>query len=195
MATSQISFDSALSAQDESASSEPALSGSTRNEDVIEVIQNSKRFEQSSTLCFLPLVHPAVQEQATTNEVTQVRRRPIPRKGHTKSRRGCFGCKRKKIKCQETRPKCGNCQKTGMLCEYPTSMFDLPTTRPITQPQSTPTVFSITDMRFFHHFLVRGYPHLPPKGDSIWTLQIPAYAYEVNAVRQSVISFAHFDLV
>ncbi|QDS68130.1 hypothetical protein FKW77_010264 [Venturia effusa] len=49
--------------------------------------------------------------------VVRVRNKPIPRKGHTKSRRGCFNCKRRKIKCQETQPACGNCEKAGIY-EY-----------------------------------------------------------------------------
>lgn len=46
-------------------------------------------------------------------------RRPIPRKGHTKSRRGCFNCKRRKVKCCESHPTCAHCKKAGLLCEYP----------------------------------------------------------------------------
>ncbi|RWA04728.1 hypothetical protein EKO27_g10380 [Xylaria grammica] len=43
----------------------------------------------------------------------------LERRGHTKSRRGCYNCKRRRIKCQETRPSCGHCVKTGLKCEYP----------------------------------------------------------------------------
>jgi hypothetical protein len=115
-----------------------------------------------------------------------LRRRPIPRKGHTKSRRGCFNCKKRKIKCQETRPMCGNCDKSGIPCQYPKALHSAPSPisvsvpSPIMQPQATPTVFSMVDMRYFHHFLVRAYPHLPVGSDSIWTLQIPAYAHKVS---------------
>ncbi|KAI1873447.1 hypothetical protein JX265_005069 [Neoarthrinium moseri] len=41
------------------------------------------------------------------------------RRGHTKSRRGCYNCKRRRIKCQETHPACGHCIKMGLQCEYP----------------------------------------------------------------------------
>ncbi|EJT80084.1 hypothetical protein GGTG_00089 [Gaeumannomyces tritici R3-111a-1] len=47
------------------------------------------------------------------------RRRPIPRKGHTKSRRGCFNCKKRKVKCTEGLPECDHCQRLGLICEYP----------------------------------------------------------------------------
>jgi hypothetical protein len=110
--------------------------------------------------------------------VVPLRRRPIPRKGHTKSRRGCFTCKKRKIKCQETRPMCGNCEKAGMTCEYP-SPPTIASPVPIIQLQSTPTVFSIKDMQFFHHFLIKAYPHLPVGADHLWTIDIPAVAHEV----------------
>ena len=64
----------------------------------------------------------------------------LGRKTHTKSRRGCSNCKRRRIKvarappfhickvpaslipgfqCSETLPACGYCVKKGMRCEYP----------------------------------------------------------------------------
>jgi hypothetical protein len=130
--------------------------------------------------------------QTAENGMGQVivphRRKPTPRKGHTKSRLGCSSCKRRKIKCQETKPSCGHCVKGGIKCEYPTLSYESSISRvpltviatsPIMQPQSTPVVFSMKDMQFFHHFLVRAYPHLPVGADKTWTMQIPAYAQEV----------------
>ncbi|KAL2143954.1 hypothetical protein VTI28DRAFT_9784 [Corynascus sepedonium] len=112
---------------------------------------------------------------------TKVRRRPIPRKGHTKSRRGCFNCKRRKVKCQETRPECSNCIRIGLDCEYPDSQprqlvvrSSLPVgplagvPSPLAPLESTPTLFTPADMRLFHHFLVAAYPPLPIRGDDVW---------------------------
>lgn len=104
-----------------------------------------------------------------------IRRKPIPRKGHTKSRRGCLNCKRRKVKCQETQPECENCTRIGLVCAYPDA-------RPrsakeaalalIASPAApladSPTMFSYTDLRFFHHFLVAGYPPLPLMGEELW---------------------------
>lgn len=108
--------------------------------------------------------------------VVAVRRRPIPRKGHTKSRRGCFNCKRRKVKCQENRPECSNCARIGLGCEYPDapsrlyvaadSLAVVPS--PHAPLQSTPTLFTASDMRFFHHFLVSAYPPLPIRGEDLW---------------------------
>lgn len=112
--------------------------------------------------------------------VARVRNKPIPRKGHTKSRRGCFNCKRRKIKCQETQPACGNCEKAGIVCEYPRIVQQQQAeTSVIRQPQATNAAFSMTDMRLFHHFIVRAYPHLPVGADAVWTLEVPAFAHEV----------------
>jgi hypothetical protein len=113
--------------------------------------------------------------------VVRVRNKPMPRKGHTKSRKGCYSCKKRKVKCQETLPVCGNCKKAEVTCEYPRiSQQHMPLPSPINQPQSTPTVFSMADMRLFHHFMVRAYPHLPVGADEIWKLKIPAFAHEVS---------------
>lgn len=34
--------------------------------------------------------------------------------------------------------------------------------------QSTPTLFSMEDLRFFQHFLFNAYPPLPIGGEMIW---------------------------
>jgi hypothetical protein len=72
---------------------------------------------------------PSSDSPSTTpddqNEVgSWVRRKPIPRKGHTKSRRGCFNCKRRRIKCNEKHPDCNHCIKAGLQCEYPLNIIN-----------------------------------------------------------------------
>ncbi|KAK1776265.1 hypothetical protein QBC45DRAFT_220596 [Copromyces sp. CBS 386.78] len=41
------------------------------------------------------------------------------RRSHRKSRKGCLECKRRHIKCDETRPRCINCQTVERDCSYP----------------------------------------------------------------------------
>ncbi|KAK7421083.1 hypothetical protein QQX98_002441 [Neonectria punicea] len=41
-----------------------------------------------------------------------------PRRSHKKSRAGCRRCKNRKIKCDEVHPRCGNCAKHGVLCDF-----------------------------------------------------------------------------
>ncbi|VEU24288.1 DEKNAAC105601 [Brettanomyces naardenensis] len=40
------------------------------------------------------------------------------RRFHRKSRRGCATCKRRRVKCDEAKPICGNCQRIGLDCVY-----------------------------------------------------------------------------
>ncbi|KAG5926980.1 hypothetical protein E4U42_002758 [Claviceps africana] len=41
-----------------------------------------------------------------------------PRRSHKKSRAGCHRCKTRKIKCDEVHPRCGNCAKHGVACDF-----------------------------------------------------------------------------
>ncbi|KAI0007057.1 hypothetical protein F4779DRAFT_629378 [Xylariaceae sp. FL0662B] len=41
-----------------------------------------------------------------------------PRRSHKKSRAGCRRCKARKIKCDEVHPRCGNCAKHGVPCDF-----------------------------------------------------------------------------
>ncbi|CAI7595894.1 unnamed protein product [Penicillium glandicola] len=43
------------------------------------------------------------------------------RRPHRKSRHGCVECKRRRVKCDETRPSCINCSKRHAECEYGSS--------------------------------------------------------------------------
>lgn len=165
--------------------SSPGLTDATTLEDSSD--SSSSRFtpeQGESTMIGLQPSDSWLSAQCKPPSATLVKRRPIPRKGHTKSRRGCFSCKKRKIKCQETKPKCENCQKVGVLCEYPKPAVysPVPSASPAShvQLQSTPTVFSIRDMQLFHHFLVRAYPTLPVGADTVWTMEIPKVAHEVR---------------
>lgn len=46
------------------------------------------------------------------------RTRSSPRRTHTKSRLGCIACKRRRIKCDEVTPACGQCRDKGVDCIY-----------------------------------------------------------------------------
>ncbi|KAJ8115213.1 hypothetical protein OPT61_g3095 [Boeremia exigua] len=45
----------------------------------------------------------------------------IRRKSHRKSRNGCARCKRRRIKCDETKPECARCVEFGTVCDYNTA--------------------------------------------------------------------------
>jgi hypothetical protein len=96
---------------------------------------------------------------AQGHSLAQAKQR-LERRGHTKSRRGCFNCKRRRIKvwrpaervkrdvgaditgclfpspqCQETRPACGHCTKQGLKCEYPALPTIVHQVRPRRRPR------------------------------------------------------------
>lgn len=121
------------------------------------------------------------------------------RKGHHKSRRGCFACKKRKIKvyfplvpywthktdkfqCQETFPTCENCARLSIRCQYKqTSAILLPQNacNPQYALNTTPN-FSLTDFRLFHHYLVAAYPHFPVSSEDIWLNYITPISHQVS---------------
>lgn len=121
----------------------------------------------------------------------------LTRRSHKKSRAGCFNCKSRKIKCQESRPSCDNCVLKDLECRYPTKTDQNPKRRiadgssdlivpasfvpPPVLTTSEVFKFTITDLKFFHHFLVVAHPHLPLGNEKVWVEQIPVFAQEVSA--------------
>ncbi|KUI67338.1 Sterol uptake control protein 2 [Cytospora mali] len=118
-----------------------------------------------------------------------VRNPKAVRREHTKSRNGCFNCKTRRIKCQETRPACDHCVKVGLNCEYPA----LPQ---IThQPAYRLPLFSLQDMRFFQHFLINSFPHHPLGNDVIWTNEVPCLSYKYKYLMHSILGLAASELI
>ncbi|KXX73430.1 Sterol uptake control protein 2, partial [Madurella mycetomatis] len=117
----------------------------------------------------------------TANTGSGPQKQRLERRGHTKSRRGCFNCKRRRIKCQETRPACGHCVKTGLKCEYPT----LPAI--VHQPQHQIPIFTLQDMRFFQHFLLKCYPHHPIGSEDMWTHEIPCLSEKMYIKGENIL--------
>ncbi|KAK1827583.1 hypothetical protein QBC39DRAFT_174625 [Podospora conica] len=112
----------------------------------------------------------------------------MERRGHTKSRRGCFNCKRRRIKCQETKPACGHCSKGGLKCEYPSVPLV------VHQPQHQIPLFSLQDMRFFQHFLTRGLPYHPIGSENLWKHEIPCLSEKYEYLMHALLGLAASEL-
>jgi len=56
---------------------------------------------------------PATTEGKTASDDANRQRR-----AHKKSRRGCSGCKLRRVKCDERRPACHRCRDFGVACTY-----------------------------------------------------------------------------
>ncbi|TVY14238.1 Sterol uptake control protein 2 [Lachnellula arida] len=157
-----------------------------------DVIQNSSLFDEPRETA---LVESPPAEAAQR-----------PRKGHRKSRQGCFNCKQRKIKCPETQPACINCTKKKLKCIYPAPKTLLAlrgsavySSSPIASVnlQATPTKFTSIDLRLFHHFLLEAYPHLPVGNTSAWISEVPLIAHHNEYLMHAVLGMAasHLELI
>jgi hypothetical protein len=94
-----------------------------------------------------------------------------PRRSHKKSRAGCRRCKNRKIKCDEVHPRCGNCVKHGVLCDFenPDIVEDLTTPTADESPlMSSPPGFNapLTPS-------IQGTPAPPPPLSPLTTIPTP----------------------
>lgn len=72
---------------------------------------------------------PAIPLTPTTSRTPSLLQ-PLPdQKKHKRTRSGCFTCRSRRIKCDETRPVCERCRKGNRECVYPSS-----TTGPASKP-------------------------------------------------------------
>ncbi|KAJ6779522.1 hypothetical protein PWT90_07628 [Aphanocladium album] len=66
---------------------------------------------------------PADCELPSSGPVAQQDPRKRKREYSTRSRTGCFTCRRRRRKCDEAKPKCNNCKKSEVLCAgYPSQL-------------------------------------------------------------------------
>ncbi|OJJ82966.1 uncharacterized protein ASPGLDRAFT_75040 [Aspergillus glaucus CBS 516.65] len=64
---------------------------------------------------------------------------PPGRRSHRKSRAGCLQCKRRKVKCDESKPVCGNCNKHGVSCSFASPSAELSSSQaPSTESPASP---------------------------------------------------------
>ncbi|KAK4097357.1 hypothetical protein N658DRAFT_434185 [Parathielavia hyrcaniae] len=113
--------------------------------------------------------------------------RPIPGRGHHKTRRGCFNCKKRRVKCSEGLPSCQGCRRLGLECQYPEPQrFTL---SPARDPDATPSTLRLEDLRFFYHFLSAAYPSLPFGLHGVWQT-VAAMSHEYDFLAHAVLGLA-----
>lgn len=126
------------------------------------------------------LLPPRVPTSSTTS-----RKRP----GQTKSRTGCYSCKRRKVKCNEQWPECDNCKRLKLDCVYPWAKkmaASEQAVQPSTPLRTTPAALTLEDLRFYHFFMTTCYPRWPadPVAQRIWG-QAAAMSGNVSDVFES----------
>ncbi|KAL4789847.1 C6 zinc finger domain protein [Aspergillus venezuelensis] len=174
-------------------------------------------FLVSSSVFGSPLPRQGLLTDTTSTPVGTVSSAltPFPRtnrvkRPHTKSRRGCYSCKSRRIKCQETRPACANCVHKDLDCVYPTKVraeelavvraqshaqresrstsSDLSSASLISSSEISVTPFTGDDLRFWHHFLVDARPHLPFGDEQNWLSTVPAFAHDCPHLLHAMLS-------
>lgn len=128
---------------------------------------------------------PSIGNQTNVVSTERRHRGPTSRRGHIKSRLGCFSCKRRRVKCNELRPSCTSCQRLGLRCEYPTQATTTPNAASSTAVSPTPQPplngLAMEDLRFYHQFLTVAYPTIPLKAEAAWN-QAAAMSHQVRIV-------------
>ncbi|KAF4585342.1 C6 zinc finger protein [Ophiocordyceps camponoti-floridani] len=111
-----------------------------------------------------------------------------PRRSHRKSRAGCRRCKSRKIKCDEVHPRCGNCVKHGVLCDFENN--SVPPRKPVVAPSPVPSpglspepvsIDRLLELRLLHHFTVSTANTLffrPSSPDHVWQRAVPLLAFQ-----------------
>ncbi|KAN0068891.1 hypothetical protein V8E54_013060 [Elaphomyces granulatus] len=146
-----------------------------------------------------------------TSEIERPQQRS--KRPHKKSRAGCFSCKVRRVKCQETLPKCENCKSRNLPCVYPSKTGQHITRQrgghqivnrsssdnmfsPLVEP-STSASFTANDLRFFHHFLLFAYPQLPFGSESSWITNVPVFAHHSEYLMHAILSLgaSHLSLI
>jgi hypothetical protein len=130
-------------------------------------------------------LHETQSEQGSSNGNAAVRNssKPLSRRGHFKSRLGCFNCKRRRVKCNEVRPACSPCCRLGLNCSYPTpasiSSSSSSSSASSLTPRAAISTLAMEDLRFYHQFILAAFPTLPLKSKDVW-MDAAAMSHQVR---------------
>ncbi|KAK5655743.1 hypothetical protein OQA88_5280 [Cercophora sp. LCS_1] len=119
------------------------------------------------------------------DQVPQERRRPVPGKGHRKSRKGCTSCKARRVKCSEELPTCRACRRLRLDCQYQLALPPAPTK----SLSNSPPTLSFEDLRFFHYFLIAAHPKLPFSSTNVWQ-DVAAMSHEYTFLAHACLGLA-----
>lgn len=139
------------------------------------------------------------------------------RRHHSKSRRGCSNCKKRRVKCDETHPKCHNCEHMGLECSF---LLDLRLQEQekqhqllLTQQNTTNSGSSDTGMlarqlyldsrggssvdivgiKSFYHYTTVVWRSITAAGisnDQIWGTDVPQLAFEYPVLMHAILTIS-----
>ncbi|KAL7940837.1 hypothetical protein V8C42DRAFT_336483 [Trichoderma barbatum] len=119
------------------------------------------------------------------------KKKPVPGKGFNKSRRGCYNCKRRRVKCSEAKPDCRGCNRMGLICVYPES--PLPILKRLklhsTASSSPKPGVNLNHLQFFRHFLLYAYPPAPHGAKPVWQ-NVAAMSHEYEFLANAILGLS-----
>ncbi|KAH7146812.1 C6 finger domain-containing protein [Dactylonectria estremocensis] len=143
-----------------------------------------------------------VSDQNGREETEQEPKRP-PKLFHKKSRNGCQQCRARRVKCNEAKPICHDCQRLEMTCIYdrqrlpihaapkPKDMLERSNSTSRTEDKGDPPESRERrklELQLFHYYLTEAGPSLAVDKDSseFWILPIPRLAMQSDALLYSM---------
>ncbi|TGZ79332.1 hypothetical protein EX30DRAFT_111423 [Ascodesmis nigricans] len=122
------------------------------------------------------------------------------RRPHKKSRTGCPKCRKRRIKCDEIRPQCGNCTRHGVICDYPSmlssssphssgSAAQHPSPSTSLVSQQPPPHTDLILMHFYTQRTACTFSNIPVV-QNLWQNEVPQIGYKFRFVMDSLLSIA-----
>ncbi|CAI6061098.1 unnamed protein product [Clonostachys chloroleuca] len=128
----------------------------------------------------------------SSNASSKTSTRPSGRKGSRKVRTGCLTCKIRKVKCDENKPNCLRCTKTGRKCDG--YVAPLPRAQSSKLPNLAPELMSSEDYHAFDYYRVRSSAVLGgivrDSGDDFWSGLVIRLAITEPAVRHALLALS-----
>ncbi|KAI5367329.1 Putative zn(2)-C6 fungal-type DNA-binding domain-containing protein [Septoria linicola] len=127
------------------------------------------------------------------------------RRHHAKTTTGCFSCKARRVKCDESQPKCKSCVRRSADCQYP---FDSSAALRSSYPEnvgtrhdafssgSSPQLFDALDLTLMHRYCTNTSVHLlpSPEAQHVWQMVVPAKAATHPILHSAILALAAMDL-
>ncbi|PGH17946.1 hypothetical protein AJ79_00845 [Helicocarpus griseus UAMH5409] len=129
----------------------------------------------------------------------------VQRRSHTKSRKGCFECKRRHIKCNEARPVCSNCQRLESNCTWPirknaavASWIDDSVSSGSqhgTSAEPETPGLAVNDLRLLHHYTMntRAVMDRSPTHDT-WRSTVVEYGFRHHFLLRGILAVSALHL-
>ncbi|KAH7400138.1 hypothetical protein BKA64DRAFT_475215 [Cadophora sp. MPI-SDFR-AT-0126] len=119
------------------------------------------------------------------------RKRTHTRRPHRKTKTGCLTCKKRKIKCDESRPECDNCIKHTLECAYAPSKVHVSATGTALSSSGS-HVLNLIDMELLHNYCTSTALtlHRDPAIVKLWSITVPQFGFLHDYVMHGILALS-----